>query len=89
MSRQHVQVIVNELLAMKLIRAFDNPAHKRSALFGITRSGSALFKSIQKNEAVLLEEIQKQFSTRDLKITLETLQKLELSLAPDSASTGH
>ena len=72
-SRQHIQVIVNELLEMGLVNAIENPAHKRSPLLETTPSGNQLFKSI----AEFIRKLQKKFPMKDLQTTLETLQTFD------------
>lgn len=76
-SRQHIQVIVNELQLLSLVKAVENPAHKRSPLIATTEAGTRLFEAIQKKEAELLEPIQKNFSKKDLATTLKTLKAFD------------
>lgn len=80
-SRQHIQIIVNELQALDLLAAIDNPAHKRSPLMATTKAGAKLFESIQKSEAEILETIQKGFSKQDLLTTTKTLESFNAKLA--------
>ncbi len=37
-SRQHIQTVVNDLLALGLIEAVENPTHKRSSLIQLTNA---------------------------------------------------
>jgi len=86
-SRQHVQVLVNELLTKQLVDSLENPAHKRSPLIRITSKGNKLFASIRKREHELLAVLQANFSSTDIAIsstTLETLQELLQSLEKES-----
>src|SRR4051812_20304648 len=39
-SRQHVQTLVNALLARELVTAEENPAHRRSPLISLTPAGA-------------------------------------------------
>lgn len=80
-SRQHIQVIVNELLKLKLVNAIENPAHKRSPLMETTCSGNQLFESIEEIEAEFINKLQKKFPMKDLQTTLETLQAFDDLLA--------
>lgn len=75
-SRQHIQVIVNALTEANLIKARDNPDDKRTFLVSLTEQGRAVFGEIQKREAVELRVLSETFSTDELKVTLNTLQKL-------------
>ena len=38
-SRQHIQILVNQLAKEGLVDFIDNPAHKRSSLVHLTRKG--------------------------------------------------
>jgi len=80
-SRQHIQTIVNSLLEQDLAKTFDNPAHKRSQLIGLTKQGNKLFEAIQKRELSLFEVMESQFSQRELKSALKTLQSIDNYLA--------
>ncbi|GJM12231.1 MAG: hypothetical protein DHS20C12_06340 [Pseudohongiella sp.] len=76
-SRQHIQVLVNELLAKELVSSAENPSHKRSPLINITSTGLQLFLSIAEREQCLLADLQSSFSSADLAISLKTLETLE------------
>lgn len=80
-SRQHVQIIVNELLDLDLIKSSENPAHKRSPLIQLTSKGKALFESIQKKETAFLQPIEEQFSQKELIVTIKTLKSIDRYLA--------
>jgi len=49
-SRQHIQGLVNELLAGGYVEYADNPAHKRSKLVAPTVRGQEIFKSLRARE---------------------------------------
>lgn len=53
-SRQHVQKIMNVLLANGLVQVEGNPDHKRSVLHRPTPLGESLFAEIQAREAAPL-----------------------------------
>lgn len=76
-SRQHIQKIVNQLLARRLVEQIDNPSHKRSRWIRMTRSGNRLFDSIKRREAKLLDVMEKKFTKKDLRTTAQTLQAIE------------
>jgi DNA-binding MarR family transcriptional regulator len=80
-SRQHIQVVANELLSLKLIEFAENPDHKRSRLLKLTGNGKALFESIQKNESVLINLMERKFTQKELAITLNTLKSIDEYLA--------
>jgi DNA-binding MarR family transcriptional regulator len=76
-TRQHVQVLVNELQAKSLVESVENPAHKRSPLIGTTEAGRGLFAAIAAREQSLLDALQSSFSSQDIAISLSTLKTLE------------
>ncbi len=76
-SRQHIQHIVNELLARGLVETITNPSHKRSSLIRLTHAGSRLFDAIRSREAKLLEGMGKQFNEQELRTTAQTLQAID------------
>ena len=76
-SRQHIQAIVNQLLARGLVDTVDNPIHKRSSFIQLTGSGKGLFKSIKEREIKLLEIMEKQYTATDLRTTTQTLGAID------------
>ena len=83
-SRQHIQLVANELLSLKLITTTENPGHKRSNLLRLTAKGKTLFESIQKKEAVLINFLEKKFEQENLYTTFETLQSIDEYLASNN-----
>lgn len=80
-SRQHIQIVVNDLLALDLIESVENPSHKRSHLISLTRKGKTLFESAIKREAVLLKKMAGKFSEQELSAALNTLKSIDGYLA--------
>jgi DNA-binding MarR family transcriptional regulator len=80
-TRQHIQLIADELLRMKLIDLRENPAHRRSPLLALTREGKAAFADIRKRETPLLELLGAALEPRKAAITLETLSVLSRAAA--------
>jgi DNA-binding MarR family transcriptional regulator len=78
-TRQHIQLIADELLGMKLIELRDNPAHRRSPLLALTREGKTAFAEIRKREVPLLERLGTALEPRKTGVTLETLAALSKS----------
>lgn len=72
-SRQNIQQMVNELLEKKLVETVDNPRHKRSFLVRQSGAGRALFGEIKRIETELFRKVVKQFSSAQIKTSLETL----------------
>lgn len=56
-SRQHVQKIVNTLLASGLAETAENPAHKRSVLIRLTGEGEEVFAQIARREEAPLARL--------------------------------
>ena len=50
-SRQHIQALVNMLLAQGLVALEENPAHRRSALVTLTPGGRRLIERVLKRES--------------------------------------
>lgn len=75
-SRQNVQVIVNELQKLELVEAVENPAHKRSHLIKATDAGIKLFKTIRTKEAASLAKLEDKVSEQDIATTIRTLKTL-------------
>lgn len=55
-TRQHVQALVNALRARRLVRLLPNPAHRRSALVGLTPRGEELIRRMKAREDALLRQ---------------------------------
>ena len=49
-SRQHIQTLVNDLLAKGLVAAEGNPAHRRSPLYALTPEGARTLRRISGRE---------------------------------------
>jgi DNA-binding MarR family transcriptional regulator len=72
-SRQHIQVTVNALLAKGLLRSVDNPKHKRSRLVRLSSLGRDSFEEIRRNETAVIEELFADIPDQSLAITQDTL----------------
>jgi len=75
-SRQHIQVIVNELSEKKMVEITDNPKHKRSPLVGLSDHGIKIFKKISRREAGFLTGIDSSLEKSNLEISIKTLSAL-------------
>ncbi len=56
-TRQHIQVLVNELLVQGLLAQTANPAHRRSPLIELTREGERVIRRMKRREARLFERV--------------------------------
>jgi DNA-binding MarR family transcriptional regulator len=65
-SRQHIQTLVNELLAAGYVEYLDNPAHRRSKLVRITKKGRKLFSSLRERENEALSRLSVDVTIQEL-----------------------
>jgi DNA-binding MarR family transcriptional regulator len=75
-SRQHVQVTANRLLEEGLLRAHENPQHKRSPLLRLSQLGRDTFTEIRRNEDTLLDALYTDIEIADIATTRRTLESL-------------
>lgn len=87
-SRQHIQVVVNGLLAAGLVECIDNPDHLRSPLVRLGAAGAKACEAVRRREARMLAGLAKRVSGGDLKVTLRTLQAMESGLNRPEAKSG-
>lgn len=83
-TRQHIQQIVNELLARSLVESLENPAHKRSPLIRLTQAGVDQFGFIIAREQKLLGTLGSEFDHQQLTVTADTLQSLREYFSSDA-----
>jgi DNA-binding MarR family transcriptional regulator len=79
-SRQHVQVVANALMAAGLVETIGNPDHLRSPLLRASPAGARVCEAVRRREGRLLAEAAKRIPGGDLKVTLKTLQAMEAGL---------
>lgn len=75
-SRQAVQRVVDVLSAQDLVRVVDNPAHRRSPLMVLTRSGRTTLGHITDSSQAWRARIAARFSASELERARATLRKL-------------
>ncbi len=75
-SRQHIQVIINELLKKDIVELIPNPAHKRSKLVNMTEKGKKLYYSLSAKEEKILKKFGISVTKKDLVITVEALKSI-------------
>ena len=73
-SRQHIQVLADQLIAAGFATIARNPAHKRSHLIELTREGERVFGAIRAREKTLLKEFAGAMDSASLQTTVETLR---------------
>jgi DNA-binding MarR family transcriptional regulator len=82
-SRQHIQALVNDLLALGLVDYQDNPAHRRSKLVRATKKGHEGFSALKRREFSALKRLASEISPDALQQADRVLT--ELISAFDSA----
>ena len=75
-SRQHVQVTVNRLRSIGLVRAEPNPHHKRSQLVHLSELGRETFAEIRRNESAIINKLFAELKEPDVEVTKLVLQSL-------------
>ena len=75
-SRQHVQVTVNRLRSVGLVRAEPNPQHKRSQLIRLSELGRETFAEIRNNETSVVQKLFADLDRQDIDATRRLLKSL-------------
>jgi DNA-binding MarR family transcriptional regulator len=65
-SRQHIQMLVNQLSEAGLCASLPNPEHKRSVLIELTAKGHDAFEEIRRREAAAIAELFGDIASDDL-----------------------
>lgn len=75
-SRQHVQALVDRLLAAALVAYRDNPAHRRSRLVAATESGKAALSALRERELAALSRLELAIGTDAMRQAREVVSDL-------------
>jgi len=75
-SRQHVQITVNDLLDSGLLAKRVNPRHKRSPLMALTDKGRTLFEKIRAQDTNTVNQLFSKIPENDIHVTQKTLGSL-------------
>lgn len=86
-TRQHIQLLADALVAAGLAAVKDNPAHRRSSLIALTEKGKRIFTKMRAREAPVVEEIAWEFDTQEMERTTAVLMRLAARL-DERAKTG-
>jgi DNA-binding MarR family transcriptional regulator len=84
-SRQHIQTLVNDLLAGGLAQVSPNPSHRRSQIVTLTEEGRRRLKVLRDREADLLGAAAPAVSQSDLAAAGRLFDVLERELASRAA----
>jgi DNA-binding MarR family transcriptional regulator len=79
-SRQHIQVLVNQLHELGLVETVENPNHKRSRKVQLTESGQSMVNEIWERELAVIREHRPQTSDLELREAIQTMQQLRTSI---------
>jgi DNA-binding MarR family transcriptional regulator len=79
-SRQHIQMLVNELTRRGLVHLTENPAHKRSRLIALTEEGSVTRRRMRRREERLLARLPVSRSGKEMQTALAVLQEIRRAL---------
>jgi len=80
-SRQHIQTLVNALLAAGLVETGANPQHRRSPLVRLTDPGRRQLTEMQRREADLLGGLGLEVTVAELTTATRLFDLLERELA--------
>jgi DNA-binding MarR family transcriptional regulator len=80
-SRQHIQVLVNDLLQEGLVELRDNPAHKRSRLVQLTAAGKDLIDTMLQREERAVAALGIDVSPDRLRDAVQVLRQVRQALA--------
>ena len=79
-TRQHVQTLVNSLMDEGLVELSLNPAHRRSSLIRLTKTGEQAVRDNTRREAVLVKEFTPDVDNHDLDVAYDVLHRVRLFL---------
>jgi len=79
-TRQHIQVLLNRLVAAELATTRPNPADRRSPLAELTEAGRTLFARMREREKAVLADLTRALAGRDLDAALAALAALRTFL---------
>ena len=79
-SRQHVQKVINGLLDQDMVKAVENPEHKRSVLYLLTSKGDKVFAEIRQRETAPMRVLSEALSQADIEQTAEVLSRMNHEL---------
>jgi DNA-binding MarR family transcriptional regulator len=89
-TRQHVQVIVNDLVDNGWVELRDNPVHRRSHLIALTDSGRKTIRAIQASERGLLRDVARQLPAAEVRTAIDVLRavRAEVERITDLGATA-
>lgn len=79
-TRQHIQVLADRLIAAGLAATHDNPGDRRSPLLRLTKQGEVIVERLRQREAGALADLSRALKECDLDGALKTLDTLQTYL---------
>jgi DNA-binding MarR family transcriptional regulator len=86
-SRQHLQALINRLVADGMAELVTNPDHRRSHLVHLTDGGRQTIEAMWRREAELVAALPITSSEDDLLIAVRVLRELRQLLPEDHSRT--
>ena len=80
-SRQHIQLVVNQLIANGLLKMRPNPEHKRSTFVTLTSRGEKMLKTMMSREVILWRQLVVDLNDKDLASMYVGVERLEMQVA--------
>jgi DNA-binding MarR family transcriptional regulator len=75
-SRQHIQVLVNELRSRGLVELRHNPEHKRSKLVALTAQGIRTVEAMLRKEEAILAELPLELTAEEMATATRALESM-------------
>ncbi len=79
-TRQHIQALVNDLLALRLVALESNPAHRRSALVRLAGEGHEAIERMKRRERRFFDGLELEARPDDLRRAAGTLRAVREAL---------
>ncbi|MGE3273781.1 MAG: MarR family winged helix-turn-helix transcriptional regulator [Vicinamibacterales bacterium] len=79
-SRQHIQVLVDELAERRLVELVNNPAHKRSKLVRLSTQGRKVFERMRRRERRVFDKLDLAVAERELRKAARVLRSVSDTL---------
>jgi len=83
-TRQHIQVLADDMAAEGLVEFAPNPAHKRSKLVRMTAKGRKLYDELDASFLAFAEDIAEGMDPGELESAAAVLTALKNRLTPDA-----
>ncbi len=83
-SRQHVQMLVNQLADKGYVEFIENPAHKRSAFVRLTPQGKSAVETMDRREEKLLSKSNVRATEKEMLEAAEVLRQVRSFFESDA-----